>query len=247
MNEEKMLLCSDLAWNHGVSLKGTATRGDIWFLIEYPGKWDSKAFEMSEIPDTVKAHIQAVSDTEKLVRPLLIRQPENRKREGIKFFIGLTHPSTPLLFEYDLKNYSDILDLDLNAIATGQANDQEYARTDPLYLVCTNGKRDKCCAIYGPQVYQAIRDEAGDAVWQSSHIGGHNQAPISLFFPHGVNYGHTTGSEARRLIKAYEKDQVVLHHYRGRVCFDTYVQAAEHYWREQTGILSLPGIEIESG
>ena len=245
MTDKKKPLCTDLTWDYGVSLKATATRGDIWFLIEYPGKWDSKAFEMSEIPDTVKAYIEAVSGTGKLVRPLLIRQPENRRRRGVKFFIGLTHPSNPLLFEYDLDDFSDILDLDLISIATGQFTDNPHERTNPLYLVCTNGKRDKCCAIYGPQVYQAMSDEAGDAVWQSSHIGGHNQAPITLFFPHGVNYGRTTPSEASRLVKAYERDLVVLHHYKGRVCFDMHLQAAEHFWREQTGILSLPGMQIE--
>jgi len=246
MTDEKLPLCSDLAWEYGVSLKATATRGDIWFLIEYPGKWDSKAYEMSEIPDTVKAYIKTVSNPDKLVRNLLIRRPENQRRGGVKFFIGSTHSSNPLLYEYDLDNYSDILDLDLISIVTGKSIDQSHERTKPLYLICTNGKRDKCCAIFGPQVYQAMSDEAGDAVWQSSHIGSHNQAPITLFFPHGVNYGRTTPSEASKLIKAYEQDRVVLHHYRGRVCFDTHIQAAEHFWRDQTGVMSLPGMQIES-
>jgi hypothetical protein len=91
-----------------------------------------------------------------------------------------------------------------------------------------------------------MADEAGDAVWQSSHIGGHNQSPITLFFPHGVNYGHTSPSEARRLVRAYQNQTIVLHNYRGRVCFENHVQAAEHFWREQTGVLDLPGMRVDT-
>jgi len=89
-------------------------------------------------------------------------------------------------------------------------------------------------------------EEGGEAAWQCSHIGGHNQAPISLFFPHGVNYGHTTPSEMRRLIQAYRTGEVVLHHYRGRCCYNPPSQAAEHFWREQNGVVSLPGMRIDS-
>jgi hypothetical protein len=109
-----------------------------------------------------------------------------------------------------------------------------------------NGKRDQCCAIYGPEIYRAMTEQAGEAVWQSSHIGWHTQAPITLFFPHGINYAHTTLSEIQRAMRAYQAGEVVLHHFRGRVCFDPHVQAAEHFWREQHGDLSLPGVMIQS-
>jgi len=37
-----------------------------------------------------------------------------------------------------------------------------------------------------------------------------------------------------------------LNNYRGRVCYDPPVQAAEHFWRQENGILDLPGMEIVS-
>lgn len=246
MNTHEAFSCTDIAWEYGLPLVGTATRSDIWFLIEYPGRWEPRAFEQSEIPAEVKTHIQAAVEQGSRVRTLLIRQDGSRERASIQFFIGLTHPLAPRLYQYHLEDYHHILDVDLASFAAGEPGDPAHLRAEPLYLVCTNGRRDRCCAVYGPEIYQHLTEEAGQAVWQSSHIGGHNQAPISLFFPHGINYAHTTPSEARRLVRAYRRNEVVLHHLRGRVGLDPHIQAAEHFWREQTGVLVLPGMRVEA-
>ena len=246
MLTSEKFFCSDLAWEYGVPLIGTATRGDIWFLVEYTERWGAKAFDESSLPQEVKAYLNAVHHPNVEVRTLLIRQDRSQQQGGLRFFVGQTHPTDPRLYEYQLQNYADILRIDLSSIVSGQPGDPAHLRAEPLYLVCTNGKRDQCCSVYGPETYQAMTEEAGDAVWQSSHIGGHNQSPITLFFPHGVNYGHTSPSEIRRLIRSYQQGKVALHHYRGRVCFNPPVQAAEHFWREQTGNLDLPGVQIES-
>ncbi len=177
---------------------------------------------------------------------MLIKQDAIPTSRRLPFLCRPDSPIGAAALRISTQNYSDLLSIDLSTLVAGEAGDPEHLRTEPLYLVCTNGKRDQCCSIYGPETYQAMNEEAGEAVWQCSHIGGHNQAPITLFFPHGVNYGHTTPSEIRRLIRAYQAGEVVLHHYRGRVCFEPPVQAAEHFWREQSGILNLPGVNIES-
>jgi hypothetical protein len=246
MDDSQKFLCTDLAWEYGIPLVGTATRGDIWFLLEYSGRWGAKAFEESSLPQEVKEHINAAQYPGVKVRTLLIKQDQSRARRGYRFFVGQTHPLEPRLYEYHLENYTDLLSVDLASLAAGEAGDPKHLRREPLYLVCVNGKRDQCCSIYGPETYQAMTEEAGEAVWQSSHIGGHNKAPTILFFPHGLNYGQTSPTEANRVMRAYQAGEVVLHNYRGRVCFDPPVQAAEHFWREQSGDLSLPGVEIES-
>jgi hypothetical protein len=214
--------------------------------LENNGRWGAKAFEESSLPQDVKEHINAAQQPGVEVRTLLIKQEQSQQHRGYRFFVGQTHPLEPRLYEYHLQDYTDLLGIDLASLAAGQAGNPENLRAEPLYLVCVNGKRDQCCSIYGPETYRSMTEEAGEAVWQSSHIGGHNQAPITLFFPHGVNYAHTTPSEIRRLIRAYQAGEVVLHHYRGRVCFEPAVQAAEHFWREQQGVLSLPGVTIQS-
>lgn len=246
MVDSQQFFCTDLAWEYGIPLVGTATRGDIWFLLEYTGRWGAKAFDESRVPQAVKNHINAAIHPGTKVRTLLVKQDRSHRKKGLHFFIGQTHPRQPRLYQYHLQGYADLLDIDLQPLVAGQPGDPAHLREQPLYLVCTNGKRDQCCSIYGPVTYQAMTEEAGGAVWQSSHIGGHNQSPITLFFPHGLNYAHTTPAEIRRLIRAYQTGEVVLHHYRGRVCFEPPVQAAEHFWREQTGVLDLPGVKVDS-
>lgn len=242
MNDDKEFFCSDLAWELGIPLVGTATQGDIWFLVEYRGSWGAKAFDESTIPEDVKQYLLGFNNTDQIVRILLIRQNESKTRNSLLFFVGLTSQRNPQLYRFEIEKYADILEFDLASILSSQKGN--YG--GQLYLVCTNGRRDKCCAVYGPEVYQAMTEEAGDSVWQCSHIAGHNQAPVMLFFPDGLNYAHATPSEARRLIRSYQKGRVNLHHYRGRVCCENHIQAAEYFWREQTGVLELPGLVIES-
>jgi len=246
MPSSEKFFCSDLAWEYGIPLTGTATRGDVWFLLEYTKRWEAKAFAESSLSQEVKDHLDGIHYPGMEVRTLLIRQEKPQLREELRFFVGVTHPLEPRLYEYSLDDYNDLLQIDLASLIARHLENSTYLRKEPLYLVCTNGKRDQCCSIYGPEIYQAMREEAGDSVWQSSHIGGHNQAPITLFFPHGVNYAHATTSEIRRLIQAYKQRKVILHNLRGRVCFEQPVQAAEHFWREQFGNLDLPGIQVES-
>lgn len=246
MSDLQKFFCSDLAWEYGIPLVGTATRGDIWFLLEHTGRWGAKALEESLLSQEIKDHLNPAHYPGFEVRTLLIKQGRTRHSEGFHFFVGSTHPLEPRLYEYHLDDYADLLHIDLSSLVNGQPGDSAHLRAEPLYLVCTNGKRDQCCSVYGPETYHAMAAEAGEAVWQSSHIGGHNKAPTILFFPHGLNYGQSIPSQARQLIRAYQQGRVVLHHYRGRACFDPPAQAAEHFWREQTGVLDLPGLQIES-
>ena len=209
MTEEKEFFCSTLAREHNIPIIGSATRGDIWLLIEYTGAWGAKAFEESEIPEDVKYYLSAINIEGKHIRILLIRQDRSRPHQGISFFVGQTSVDNPRLYEYQLDDYSQILNIDFPLLFSDMERDSSHLRVDPLYLVCTNGRRDKCCAKYGPNVYQALSEEAGEAVWQSSHIGGHNQAPILLFFPHGVNYGRATPDQALNLVREYQNGRVV--------------------------------------
>lgn len=246
MTESTQFYCSDLALAEEVPLHASATRGDVWFLLEYPYRWGHKAVEESDLSPEIKAHLAAPERSGLEVRTLLIRQGDSLGRDGIQFFIGFTRPEGSALYEYRLEAYEDLLSLDLAAIAARGAADHDRLRTEPLYLVCANGKRDLCCARFGRGLYEAMQEADAANVWMSSHIGGHNLAPITLFFPQGVNYGRTTPEKIGGTMTAFRHGQVDLDNYRGRVCFDKPVQAAEHYWRSQTGILSLSALKIVS-
>lgn len=243
MPESAHTYCTDIAIEHGVPLLGSATTGDVWLLVEYRGRYESKAFEGSNLPEAVKAYLSAIQPEGLKPRILMIQQPEARQREGVYVFVGITDPQYPQLYEYHLRDYEEILTLDLAGLANG-GDDPAHRREAPLFLVCTNGKRDACCARFGPAVYRDLSAAFGDAVWQSSHIGGHNKAPNMLLFPFGVEYGRATPAEAVQLANQFSSGRVDLAHLRGRVCYPVEVQAAAHFWREESGVIDLPGMEV---
>ena len=246
MQSASQTFCSDIAREHRVPLMGTATRGDVWFLIEYPYRWEPKAFEQSQLSQEVKDHLKAAEQEGVKLRIQMIKQSESLARDHFHFFVAFTDPTNPLLYEYVLGDYEDLLQLDVKSMVSNRAADPANLRAEKLFLVCANGKRDQCCALYGPELYQVMTAEDGDNVWQSSHIGGHNKAPVNLFFPHGVHYGQIPTDKIGAVMEEYQNGNVVMDFYRGRVCYQPQFQAAEHLWREGSGITSLPGMQIGS-
>jgi hypothetical protein len=138
---------------------------------------------------------------------------------------------------FTLPTYKALLDLPLADIAAGRVDMGEPV-TAPLYIVCTNGKRDVCCARHGLPVYNALR-AAGAQAWQCNHIGGHRLAGTLVAFPHGVYYGRVTPDDVPALTAAVTNSEMLLERVRGRACLEAVEQAAEQFVRQQTGVLAL--------
>ncbi len=58
-----------------------------------------------------------------------------------------------------------------------------------LALVCTNGKRDQCCALRGRPVAAAIAAATDWDTWECSHLGGHRFAATMMLLPTGDMFG----------------------------------------------------------
>jgi hypothetical protein len=110
---------------------------------------------------------------------------------------------------------------------------------EPLFLTCTHGRRDKCCARWGIPVYEQLAQHAGADVWQSSHLGGHRFAANAMALPHAITYGRVRPDSAAALIDAYRAGHMVPESYRGRACYPKVAQAAEYYLRQETGVTGL--------
>jgi hypothetical protein len=136
-----------------------------------------------------------------------------------------------------------VLGLDLAAAAAGNPGVGGEVHRGPLFLVCTHGRRDKCCAKFGVPLYRALREAAGDAVWQSSHVGGDRFAANLVCFPHGLFYAHAAPESGARIVSAYRDGRLSLgDEFRGRACYAYPIQAAEHFVREETGIDAVEGL-----
>jgi hypothetical protein len=78
------------------------------------------------------------------------------------------------------------------------------AEAEPIYLVCTHGKRDACCAKRGLPLFAALNELGPGRVWQSTHLGGHRFAPTFTALPAGTSYGRIPADGVPSLFEAIE-------------------------------------------
>jgi (2Fe-2S) ferredoxin len=170
-------------------------------------------------------------------RVQFIKQDRPKNKTGVTFFLALTCQVEPRLYQFELNDYYDLLQLDIPALLSGASIYDEFLRTESLSLVCTNGKRDRCCTLTGMTLYQAMAERVGSAVWQSTHLGGHRFAPTLVTFPDGTFYGRLATSDVNSFVRAQERGEFYLSHLRGRCCYAEVAQAAEQFLYQKTGSL----------
>ena len=234
MTSEQKVYCRDQSLNSSEQLFGTASTAQFWFLLEYPGPWGSKAFEESHLPDPVKEHLSSLQTSFPNARIQVIKRDMPVPGKSIAFFLIDARPQNPRMYQFKLTAYEDLLELDFPAVLSRDPDYQQFQRQESLYLICTNGRRDPCCARFGPSVYTSMAQQAGASVWQCSHLGGHRFAGNVLCFPHGIYYGRVTPEKASAILEANQQGQIYLENFRGRACYDSIVQAAEYFLRIQT-------------
>ena len=121
----------------------------------------------------------------------------------------------------------------------------------PLWLVCTNGRRDRCCALNGVGVYAALTQAAqkhglDGQVWQCTHLGGHRFAANVVSFPHGIYYGRVEPAEAEGLLQHQLDGDAYLEKMRGRACYEDPAQVAEMMLLRHTDQTSLGAFRLVS-
>ena len=222
--------------DHGEPLHATASRVDTWILIEYRGLWAHDAVDGSTLTAELKAHLSAERRRLSHARILFVRRTERRGSDGLTAFVAQTGGGIRRL---DLERYDDLVGLDLSS--AGASVDH------PLFLVCTHGKHDRCCAKFGRPLYDAVREQVEDEwVWQSSHVGGDRFAGNLVVLPDGVYYGRVEPSEAWPVVEAALERRIHLPCYRGRSSLGFAAQAAELAVRRQTGLLGVDNVDVRS-
>jgi Sucrase/ferredoxin-like len=172
-------------------------------------------------------------------RILFVRSSERRGRDGLLAFVASTTGERAELRRLELERHDELIGVDLEHAGTPVGH--------PLFLVCTHGKHDRCCAKYGRPLYDAVREQVEPGwVWQSSHVGGDRFAGNLVALPDGVYYGRVDPSEAWAVLEASLAGRVHLPAYRGRSCHGFAAQAAELAVREQTGLAELSAVRVRS-
>jgi hypothetical protein len=233
--------CADLSRANGESLAATASRIDRWILVEYRGLWTSDAVAGSGLSDQVKAHLRQQVRAAGRGRLLFVRRPDRRRREGLVAYVADSGEGREALWRFELESHEDLRRIDL--LEPGEGTPVDH----PLFLVCTHGKHDPCCARYGRPLYEALHDELDPQwLWQTTHVGGDRFAGNLVCLPEGLYYGRAEGGAALRILDEHLAGRIVLDFYRGRSCHPFAVQAAEREVRQATGLTGIRDIVLRS-
>ena len=165
------------------------------------------------------------------LRTFAIRSPQRSRRRpsaGLPAFTGRVGG--------ELRRCDDVPDrAALLAYTVGGSVDVGHAQADPLVGVCTNGRRDPCCAVLGRPIAMSLAERFGSRIYEISHLGGHRYAGTMVVLPTGYLYGTLDPDSAAEVV---EKAIVGVVHpggLRGRAGQPPAAQAAEAWWRRLLG------------
>lgn len=236
--------CADTAVGAGEQPIGNASWIRSWLLVEHPGPWPVDVRErllLDLLPDASRPELERLWVEEGL-RPLIVRRVGDRRREiGARtVMFGCAVPGRRWSERLQVDRLEDVLDLDLARIATGDPGIGEPV-ANPLWLVCTHGQKDLCCAVHGRPVAQAL-DAVLPEVWECTHVGGDRFAGNLLVLPHGLMYGHLDPGSAVATATAVAAGRVPLDGLRGRSTAPPPAQVAEALVRRETGLDGLDDV-----
>ena len=156
--------CARHARETAEPLYATASPILRWLLIEQDGHWGHDAVLESRIdPATgraLKARAAGLG-----ARLLLVRRHGARGRSRHRVFFAVTDQREGFVEEVEVATPADVLDLDLSPLRDHRRCGGRLLR-EPLFLVCTNGRHDACCAEYGRPLDAALASSLGDRVWE---------------------------------------------------------------------------------
>jgi len=256
--------CSVLSRELGEPLAGTGAVAGAWLLVEQPGPWGRVAVTESRLDPGLGAELEGRT-AGTAVRLALIRRVEDHHDSAPRhrrWFAASTHPKRTWLATGVVEYPTDLLKIDFAALDAGNRRavaELEHEFVDaPLLGVCTNGKRDACCATVGRQVavsveaLDAASGSASDAgglypsVWEITHLGGHRFAPTAVVLPSGYSYGRLDTASAGRVLAEARHGRMALAGCRGRSTWPRAGQVAELAVREALGETAEAALDVVS-
>jgi hypothetical protein len=241
----KRALCADVSGAASESLAATASRIDRWLLVEYRGLWDRDVLGGSLLSASLKEHLRDQLARLGHARLLFIKQPSRRAQARRMLYIGSSRPGEESLYALEFERHDDLLGYDF-ASALLNGGTPGVPVEHPVFIVCTHGKRDRCCAKYGRPLYDGLKGKIDpDWVWQSTHVGGDRFAGNVVVLPEGLYFGRVGEADLDPLLDSYFDGRIYLDLYRGRSAYTFAVQAAERAVREAEVLTGIDDVSLE--
>lgn len=218
-NSQAKQYCSEVCSAANEPMPGTAIQVDVWIMLEYRRAWMAKALDDNLLADATNAWLaDTISRFEALgltARPQFIRRPE--RTDSIQLYLARDGRLGGVAVESEeALQHIDLVNTPLPRVE------------EPQYFVCTNAKRDICCAKFGRPTYAALHREIGGRAWQTTHVGGHRYAPNVLALPQSALYGRVMPNDVTRFLKHTERGELAREFLRGQTRYSQVAQIAEH-------------------
>lgn len=236
MTLEAPMRCSALAEQLREPMIGTVDRRDRWLLLEDRSAWGSHA-----VRDLFGADVEARAK-ELGVRLLLVRRREGDPADDAARAAILVDTVAGRMAG---RTIATAADLRVDDLATLPVDAFGEPMAGPLFLVCTNGKRDACCALRGRALVTSLAAAHGERVRESTHLGGHRFAGNLVCLPDGIVYGRVTPMDGPRLTDAYVAGRLDPRFLRGRSAWPAPAQVAEQVLRERLDLDGLGDVGLE--
>ncbi|QKW09631.1 sucrase ferredoxin [Streptomyces sp. NA04227] len=249
-----MSTCATASQHLDEPLAGTAATATTWLLIEQPGPWGAQALTCSHLdPEVGRALESAAAGTG--VRVALIRRPgrhaDAHTNSVRRVYAAHTLPGNAWLRTATLQDPAELLRLDFTALGKGDRTGFDTLlggsphTSHPLALVCTNGKRDRCCALLGRPLAAELSESGQEGIWEVTHLGGHRFSPTLLVLPYGYAYGRAEAHAVKDVLAGVQEGRIVTEGCRGMSAWDRPGQAAELAVRTSTGELRADVLRVE--
>ncbi len=225
-------ICSDTSRSLAEPLVATASRVDRWLLVEHAGAWGPESVPSSRLEVAVARRLATLA-ADGAARLVLIRRHRDEEvgESGRWVFAVDSRPGSEQVLARHVDDDDELLDLAPWRDATGWEVVDE-----PLYLVCTHGRKDRCCAVRGRPVAHALSAARPGQVWESSHLGGDRFAPNLVVLPDGLYLGQVEAEDVVSVVEGLEVGVLPdPEHVRGRSSLTQPAQAAQHFARTATG------------
>jgi hypothetical protein len=245
--------CATVSRDFDEPVAGTAAPATTWLLLEQPGPWGARALTSSHLDPALGRALEAAAKGTG-VRIALIRRSgrhaDSHSPAARRVFVSHTVPGRVWLREATVTDPRRLLDLDLAALGRGDHSSFDAVlrgrpHTDgPLALVCTNGKRDRCCALLGRPLAAELTSSGVGGVWEVTHLGGHRFSPTVLVLPYGYAYGRAEAHTVREALQGVREGRIVLDGCRGASAWERPGQAAELAVREAVGEYAAEALTV---
>ena len=189
--------CSGASVEDDEPIVGTAPTDTDYLLVECPGPWGRDAVTENRFPEVVRDHLASLRG----MKVLLLRRYDGTAGPGTRVFHARMVDGSFEVTAGVLGRPEDLLGLDLTSLSPYD---------DMLWLVCTNGKRDRCCAEIGRPIAARLCQRWPEGTWETTHLGGHRFSGTLLALPSGLTLGRLDSTSAVAACEAVERGEVPI-------------------------------------